>query len=142
MSDKFVIKTVRILCQSLHFYQTCPWYIIGFADGSEAACPDLAVAVSAALKDCPLLTARYTSLEVYNSVKQSLSLKQLEARMHLGRTQVCQRLAKERITFIKQFTLLDVMSIAQGVRHSETQQVSSIDHLYDFPRRHLMKVPA
>ncbi|EHN59069.1 hypothetical protein OKIT_0966 [Oenococcus kitaharae DSM 17330] len=57
--------------------------MIGFADGSTASCPDLAAAVSGALKDCPLLTARYTSPEAKNTFKLALSSKDIQAKIVL-----------------------------------------------------------
>ncbi|MFT8982796.1 hypothetical protein [Oenococcus sp.] len=128
--DKFTIKTIRILCQSLHYCQTFPDRPFPVADGTVCRCGDLADDLQHALTDCPLLTARYTGSEVYNSLKQSLSLKQLQARIHRGRTQTCKRLAKERQRFMKAMTLLDIESVAEAVRQSPTQRVCRLDTLF------------
>lgn len=71
--DKFVIKTIRILCQSLYYCQSFPERPFVLADGNVYQCSELAAAIVSALQDCPLLTARYTSPEAKNTFKLALS---------------------------------------------------------------------
>lgn len=141
MIDKFVIKTIRILCQSLHYCQSFPDRPFVLADENVYRCGDLAAAIVSALKDCPLLTARYTSPEAKNTFKLALSLKDIQAMIHRGRTQTCIMLNIERETFIKALTLVNVMAVAEAVKRSPIQKVCMLDHIFAYnPRKTLMKV--
>ncbi|KGI01059.1 hypothetical protein [Oenococcus oeni] len=139
--DKFVIKTIRILCQSLSYCQSFPERPFVLADENVYRCGDLAAAIVSALKDCPLLTARYTSPEAKNTFKLALSLKDIQAMIHRGRTQTCIMLNIERETFIKALTLVDVIAVAEAVKRSPIQRVCMLDHIFAYnPRKTLMKV--
>lgn len=139
--DKFVIKTIRILCQSLYYCQSFPERPFVLADGNVYQCSELAAAIVSALKDCPLLTARYTSPEAKNTFKLALSLKDIQAMIHRSRTQTCIMLNIERETFIKALTLVNVMAVAEAVKRSPIQRVCMLDHIFAYnPRKTLMKV--
>lgn len=141
IKTKWLNQTVRILCQCLAYCESDQdGLAIGFADGSVYSRPELIAAVKSALKDCPLLTVRYTSPEATNTFKGALSLKDLQAITHLSRTQVCYHLANERQLFIKQLKEIDVLKITECAKHSVRQRVSGLDGLFTFPRRKPMKV--